>query len=130
MIGGTAPTSTILGHARRPVTADVTRDLAAAGRVTDHDRAVQIEPIHHRREVICVGVHIVAGGWLVRATMATPVVRDHAIAVLEHEEHLPVPDIARQRPAVREHDRPTLAPVLAEEAGVVGSGHEAHLGSP
>ena len=44
--------------------------------------------------------------------MTPPVVRDHAIAALPEEQHLPVPVVRGQRPTVREHDWLSRAPVL------------------
>ena len=51
--------------------------------------------------------------------MATPVVRDHAEAVLGEEQHLAVPGVGVQRPAVRERDDRALAPVLVVDLGAV-----------
>ena len=51
--------------------------------------------------------------------MAAPVVRDHAEAVLREEQHLPVPHVGVQRPAVRERDDGPLAPVLVVDLGAV-----------
>ena len=39
---------------------DVARDLAAAGRVTDMDRPLEIEHCRQLREIVGVGVHVVA----------------------------------------------------------------------
>jgi hypothetical protein len=44
--------------------------------------------------------------------MASAVMRYDAIPVLEEEQHLRVPVIGRQRPAMAEHDGLTFAPVL------------------
>ena len=44
--------------------------------------------------------------------MAAPVVGDDAIAVIEKEQHLRVPVVGRERPAVAEHDRLPVAPIL------------------
>src|SRR5258708_10313417 len=52
-----------------------------------------------------------ATGWGGTA-IAPPVVRYDAIAVVEKEQHLRVPIIGRQRPAVAKHDGLTFAPVL------------------
>src|SRR5262245_26149471 len=57
-------------------------------------------------------VHVVAVGGLSGAAMAAPVVRDNPIALLKKEEHLRVPVIGRQRPAVAENDRLPRTPVL------------------
>ena len=51
--------------------------------------------------------------------MAAPVVGDDAIAVLEEEQHLRVPIIGRQRPAVAEDDGLPLAPVFVVDLRAV-----------
>ena len=48
--------------------------------------------------------------------MAAPVVGDHAVALAEEEQHLRVPIIGRQRPAVAKHDGLTFAPVLVDRS--------------
>src|SRR6185312_7041306 len=55
-----------------------------------------------------------------------PVVGDDAVAVLEEEQHLRVPVIGRQRPAVAEDDGLTLSPVLVEDFDAVLGGDRAH----
>ena len=51
--------------------------------------------------------------------MAAAVMGDDAIAVIEEEQHLRVPVIGRQRPAMAEHDGLTGAPVLVVNLGAV-----------
>ncbi len=62
--------------------------------------------------------------------MAAAVMGDDAIAVLEEEQHLRVPVVGRQRPAVAEHDGLTRAPVLVEDLDAVLGGDRAHTCSP
>jgi len=50
--------------------------------------------------------------------MAAPVADYDAIAVLEEEQHLRVPIVARQLPAVAEHDGLTLAPFFIIDVDV------------
>src|SRR6267378_4454673 len=57
-------------------------------------------------------IHVMAATGLGGTAMSAPVVGYDAIAVLEEEQHLRVPIIGRQRPAVAKHDGLTLAPVL------------------
>ena len=80
-----------------------------------------------RRQVVGVVIHVMAVGGLRGAAMAAPVVRDDAIAVLEEEQHLRVPIIGRQRPAVAEHDGLTFAPVLVEDLNAVFGGDRVHV---
>ena len=61
---------------------------------------------------------------------AAPVVGDHAVAVLEEEQHLGVPVVARKRPAVTEDDRLARAPVLVEDLRAVRRGDRAHAATP
>ena len=53
--------------------------------------------------------------------MAAPVVGYDAIAVLEEEQHLRVPIIGRQRPAMTEYDGLALPPVLIVDLGTIFS---------
>jgi hypothetical protein len=66
--------------------------------------ALQVEMRCQRRKVISVVIHVVVVCGLGRATMATAVMGYDAIAVFEEKQHLRVPVIGRQRPAVAEHD--------------------------
>src|SRR4029077_20200710 len=65
-------------------------------------------------------IHVMAATGLGRAAMAAPVVGYDAIAVLEEEQHLRVPVIGRQRPAVAEDDGLSAAPVVVVEIDVTG----------
>src|SRR6267378_2642698 len=57
-------------------------------------------------------IHVMAVTSLGGTAMSAPVVGYDAIAVLEEEQHLRVPIIGRQRPAVAENNRLSLTPVL------------------
>src|SRR3954453_22836911 len=81
------------------------------------------------RQVIGIMVHIVAIGGLVRATMATAVMGDNAIAMKQEEQQLRVPIIGRQWPAVAEHDRLARTPILVEDFRAVLSGNGGHVTS-
>jgi hypothetical protein len=52
---------------------------------------------------------------------------DDAIAVIEEEQHLRVPVFGLQRPAVAEHDRLTVAPILVIDLTAVLCGDEAQF---
>ena len=93
----------------------VVHHLAAAGRMADVNGVLQIEMRRHRREVVGIVIHVVAVAGLGGSAMAAAVMGDDAIAVIEEEQHLRVPVVGRQRPAVAEHDGLTLAPVLVED---------------
>src|SRR5689334_8622812 len=58
--------------------------------------------------------------------MTAAVVRDHAIPTMQEEQHLRVPVVGRQRPAVAEYDGLTGAPVLEEQLGSIPGGVRGH----
>ena len=72
-------------------------------------------------------IHVMAATGLRGTAMSAPVVGDDAIAVIEEEQHLRVPIIGRQRPAVAEHDGLTLAPVLVIDRRAVFRCNCAHV---
>ena len=51
--------------------------------------------------------------------MATAVMGNHAVPLGEEEQHLIVPVVPRERPAVVEHDGLPAAPILVEQLGAV-----------
>ena len=69
-----------------------------------------------RRQVGGVVVHVMAAAGLGRTPVAAPVMGYDAEALPEEEQHLRIPIIGRERPAVAEHDGLTRAPVLVEES--------------
>ena len=69
---------------------------------------LEVERVGQRGDVGGVGVHLVAVVGLGRAAVAAAVMGDDAIALVEEEQHLGVPVVGAQRPAVMEDDR--LAP--------------------
>ena len=74
-----------LGHAFRAVATDIAGDFAAAGGVADVDRVLQVERFDQRREVVGVGVHVVAVPGLARSAVAAAVVGDAAVAARRPE---------------------------------------------
>src|SRR5580692_8479971 len=62
--------------------------------------------------------------------MTAPVMRDRAEAVLRQEQHLAVPCVRAQRPAVRERDDRALAPVLVVDFRAVSGDDRAHVCTP
>jgi hypothetical protein len=119
-----------LGHPGGAVAADVPGHLGAAGGVADQDRVMQAERLDQGGQVVGVGVHVIAGPGLVRTPVAAPVVGDGAVAVGRHVEHLVVPGVGVQRPAVAEHDRLPGAPVLVVDPGAVRGRDHSHQDSP
>src|SRR5262249_48786408 len=73
-----------------------------------------------------IPIHIVSGRGLVGTSVAAPVMRNDPTAVLGKEQHLPVPHVGAQRPAVRErHDR-SRSPVLVINGGPILCSDRAH----
>src|ERR1700687_1461246 len=58
--------------------------------------------------------------------MPPPVMRDHAIAALPEKQHLPIPVVPAQWPAMRKHDRPSCAPILIENFRAVFGRNRGH----
>ena len=75
-----------------------------------------------RREIVGVVVHVTTVCALARAAMAAAVIGDDAKAAIEEEQHLRVPIVGRQRPAMADHDGLAGAPVLVENLGAVFGG--------
>jgi hypothetical protein len=94
--------------------------------VADHRDVLQIERLDQGREIVGVPVHVVAVRRLARAAVTAAIVRDAAEAVLHEEEHLRVPHVGVQRPAVREGDDRARAPVLVVDGGSVFHSDRAH----
>src|SRR2546421_3652609 len=79
-----------------------------------------------RREVVGVVVHVVPVADLAGPSVAAPVVRDDAIAVIHEEHHLRVPVVTRKRPTVRENNGLAAAPVLVINFDAVASCDRGH----
>src|SRR2546421_12957920 len=75
-------------------------------------------------------IHVMAAARLGRAAMAPPVMGDDPEALAEKEEHLSVPIVRRERPAMAEHDGLTRTPVLVENIGAVPGGDRGHVLDP
>jgi hypothetical protein len=94
--------------------------LAAAGRVADMHRILEVEMCGQHRQVVGVVIHVMAIAGLGGTTMSAAVVGDDPITLLQEEQHLRIPVIAREGPAVAEHDRLSLAPILIVDLGSIG----------
>ena len=81
----------------------------------------------HRGQVVGVVVHVVAIAGLRRSPVAAPIVGNDAIAVQEEEQHLRIPVVSRQWPAMTEDDGLSVSPVLVEDLRTVVSGDHTHL---
>src|SRR5438445_2906802 len=91
---------------------NVTGDFSATGGVAHVDSVLQVKLFSEGCEIVGVGVHVVAIPRLGGTTVPSPVMRDDSIALLAEEQHLSVPIVRSERPAVTEHYGLALSPVL------------------
>src|SRR3989442_2219692 len=91
---------------------NVTGDFSATGGVAHVDSVLQVKLSSEGCEIVGVGVHVVAIPRLGGTTVPSPVMRDDSIALLAEEQHLSVPIVRSERPAVTEHYGLALSPVL------------------
>ncbi|MCY1173935.1 hypothetical protein D9M73_141180 [compost metagenome] len=82
-----------LGGSAFAVTSEVMHDLAAAGGMADMDRVAKVQMLDHGRKIIGIMVHVMTFADLGRSPVATPVMRNDAVALAEEEQHLRVPVI-------------------------------------
>src|SRR3546814_3862758 len=94
-----------LGDALGAVAADVAGHLAAAGRMADEDRVFEVQMLDQRRQVVGVGIHLVAVPGLAGAAVAAAIMANGAIALGGEGHHLRLPGIGTEGPAVAEHHR-------------------------
>src|SRR5215470_13836159 len=94
------------------MTADIAGDFTAASRVAHMDRVLQIERFSKLRQIVGVGVHVVAAPWLARSAMAAAVMGNAAVSARCQEKHLIFPGVCAERPAVAEHDGLSSAPIF------------------
>src|SRR5437870_13236282 len=100
------------------MTAEIMHHLAAAGRMADVNRILEVEVIGHRLQIVGIVVHVVSAAGLSRATMSAPISRDDTETFAEEKKHLRVPIIRRKRPAVTEHNRLPAAPIFVIDVDV------------
>src|SRR5437588_3119500 len=94
------------------------RHFTTASGMTNVHSVLQIKMCGQSCKVVGIVIHVVAVAGLRGATMAASVMSDDAIAVVEKEQHLRVPVIGRQRPAVAEDDGLSFAPVFIIDVDV------------
>src|SRR5438552_14942457 len=90
----------------------IMRHLATSGGMTNVHGVVQIKMRGQSRKVVGIVIHVMAVARLGRSTVASSVMGDDAIALFEEEQHLRVPIIGRQRPAMAEDDGLSFAPIF------------------
>jgi hypothetical protein len=94
-------------------------DLAAAGGMANVNCVLQVEMRRQRRQIIGIVIHVVTIAHLRGPAMTSAVMSYDAMAVFEEKQHLRVPVIGGQRPAMAEHDGLTFAPVLVKDLDAV-----------
>ena len=100
------------------MTGEIMHHLAAAGRMADVNRILQVEMIGDGLQIVGIVVHVVSAAGLSRAAMSAPISRNDAVTFAEEKKHLRVPIIRRERPAVTEHNRLPAAPVFIIDVDV------------
>src|ERR1700731_4118830 len=71
-------------------------------------------------------IHVMAAIGLRGTAMSAPVVGYNAITLVQEEQHLRIPIVGRERPAVAKHDGLTFAPVLVINLDTVFCGDGCH----
>src|SRR2546428_11800348 len=87
--------------------------------MADVNGVLQIELRGQGRKIGGVVIHVMAVAHLRGTSLAAPAMGDDALAAIEEEQHLRVPVIRRQRPALAKDDRLPLSPILVEELDAV-----------
>src|SRR4051812_26809505 len=108
----------------------VSRDLTAAGRMSDQDDVTQIECLDQFSEIIRVRRQIIALPRLRRPAASSPIMRNRAVAGVCDELELRIPSVRRQRPAMAEDDRLTASPVLVKDLSAICGSDETHQSLP
>src|SRR5687767_11072349 len=103
-------------------------DLAAAGRMADVDSILKVQGRDQIFDVGCISIHLIPAVGLVRTAVTAAVMGNHPEALAEEEDHLIIPVVRRQRPAMMKDDRMRVsgAPVLVEDPGAILGGDCAH----
>src|ERR1700719_1034253 len=90
------------------------------------DCLLQVKLFSEGREIVRIGIHLVAVPGLGGASVPSPVMRDDPIAALAEEQHLSVPVVRTERPSVTEYDGLALSPVLVVNLRSVFCGDGRH----
>src|SRR5690242_8756739 len=99
------------------MTSDVPCSFAGTSGVPDMNRTAKIEVRHDRGSIARVVVHIVARALLSGSTVTAAVVGNDAVALAGEVEHLGIPVVRTERPAMVKDDRLSIswAPILIED---------------
>src|SRR5271168_1359823 len=91
---------------------NITSNFSATGGVAHMDCIFQVELFSQHCKIVGVGVHIVAIPRLLGTAVPSPVGSDNSIAALAEKQHLSVPVVRGERPAMAEYDGLSRAPVF------------------
>lgn len=82
--------------------------------------------------VIGIMIHVMTVPHLAGTSMTTPVVRDDPEPLVHEKQHLSIPVVAGERPAVVEEDHFSLfrPPVLIENVNAIAGCYVTHIVSP
>src|ERR1700723_140796 len=111
-----------LGDARRSMARDVAGQFPPSRRMPNQYCAAKIKRVDEFIQIVGPGVDIVAGSRLIGIAVTPPVMRDGTVTVAIEKQHLRSPRRPGQRPAGRENDRRSRAPVtIVDRSTVTGS---------
>src|SRR3546814_16495087 len=99
------------------VAADVAGHLAAAGRMADEDRVFEVQMLDQRRQVVGVGIHLVAVPGLAGAAVAAAIMAKGALALGGEEQPRRLPGIGPEGQDVAAPQRPIGRASCRERVG-------------
>src|SRR5271156_979336 len=119
-----------LGDARFSMARDVAGQFPTSRRMPNQYCAAKIKRIDELIQIVGPGVDIVAGSRLIGIAVTPPVMGDSAVTLVIEKQHLCFPRRTGQRPAVRENDRRSRAPVTIVNRSTVTGSDLGHRISP
>src|SRR5271156_689572 len=111
-----------LGDARRSMARNIAGQFPTSRRMPNQRCPAKIKRVDELIQIVGPGVDIVAGSRLIGIAVTPPVMGDSTVTVVIEQQHLGFPPRTGQRPAVRENDRRSRAPVtIVDRSSVTGS---------
>src|SRR5438270_10747241 len=95
--------------------------------MADMHRVSQVQRLDERREIVGIGIQIVAVPGLAGAAVAATVMRDAAVALRGQKEHLVLECVRAERPAMAEDHGLSSSPILEKDLRAVTRGDRAHV---
>src|SRR5450432_1812208 len=106
---------------------NITSDFPASSRVPHMDCIFQVKFFSECRKIIGVCIHIIPVPSLRGAAVPPPIVSNDSVAPLAEEQHLSIPVVRCERPAVTENYGLSRAPVFVKNLGPVFGCNRRHL---